>query len=222
MAFRTNRDSVSSLAQFANAQGIPLIHLSTDYVFDGGKPKPYLESDAVSPAGIYGLSKLGGELAARQAEQHVVLRVSWVFAAHGANFVRTMLRLGADRDVLRVVDDQRGGPTWAGDIANALRTLVDRVRSGDRLPSGTWHFAGEPHLSWYEFAREILTEAARRKLIPKLPTLEAIATHEYPTPARRPANSRMDSSLALKELKLEVPDWRRGLSECLDEIAAAR
>ncbi|MGQ0699510.1 MAG: dTDP-4-dehydrorhamnose reductase [Panacagrimonas sp.] len=219
VAFRVNRDAVAVMADYAQQHGKPLVHLSTDYVFDGNQPEPYLASDSTGPTGVYGASKLGGEEAARAADHHLILRVSWVFAARGGNFVRTMLRFGAEREVLRVVDDQFGGPTWAGHIAQALRTLVDRLAAGESLPSGTWHHAGEPHVSWCQFAREVLALAHARGLIPRVPRVDAIATHEYPTKARRPANSRLDNSAAERELGLKAPDWRQGLADTLEELA---
>lgn len=219
LAFRVNRDAVAVMAGYAQQHGKPLVQLSTDYVFDGGQSEPYRETDTTGPTGVYGASKLAGEVAARAAEHHLILRVSWVFAAHGGNFVRTMLRFGAEREVLRVVDDQFGGPTWAGHIAQALRILVDRLGTGESLPSGTWHHAGEPHVSWCRFAREVLTKAHVRGLIPRVPRVDAIATHEYPTKARRPANSRLDNRAAERDLGLKAPDWQQGLDATLEELA---
>lgn len=218
LAFHVNRDAVAVMAEYARAHGKPIIHVSTDYVFDGSKADPYAETDATGPTGVYGASKLAGEEAARRSPQHLILRVSWVFAAHGGNFLRTMLRLGAERDVLRVVDDQFGGPTWAGHIAQALRTLVDRVAAGQSLPAGTWHFAGEPHLSWCGFARHIIDRAHARQLIPRMPRVDAITTPEFPTKARRPANSRLDNGRALQDLGLAAPDWRAGVEAVVDEL----
>lgn len=221
LAFRVNRDAVGVLADHARAHAVPLIHLSTDYVFDGAKPAPYLSTDATAPTGVYGASKLAGEQAAASAPQHLILRVSWVFAAHGVNFVRTMLRLGREREVLRVVDDQVGGPTWAGHIAEALRALVDRTGRGERLACGIWHHAGQPYLDWHAFACSILGEAHARGLIAKMPTVEAIPSGDYPTRARRPANSCLDSTRTARELGLATPDWRAGLAATLDEIGRA-
>lgn len=219
LAFRVNRDAVATLAAYAARASIPLLHLSTDYVFDGLKSEPYREDDPTAPTGVYGASKLAGEVAARGAPQHLILRVSWVFAAHGANFVRTMLRLGREREQLRVVADQFGGPTWAGHLAQSLRTLVDRHAHGEPLPSGLWHHAGEPHLSWHAFASEILSRAHGRRLIERVPQLEPIATSDFPTRARRPANSRLHSARAALDLRLPAPDWRSGLDATLEELA---
>lgn len=219
VAHRVNAEAVARLAEYASKHAAPLLHLSTDYVFDGAKADAYLESDPTGPTGVYGRSKLAGELAARGAPSHLILRTSWVFAAHGSNFVKTMLRLGRERDRLRVVDDQFGGPTWAGHIAQALRSLVDRIVAGETLPWGTYHYGGQPHLSWCGFARAVLRAGVERGLIAHEPVVEAIQTHEFPTKARRPANSRLDGSLAAQHLRIEAPDWRTGLDLTLDELA---
>lgn len=223
IAFRVNAASVSQLAGYAARHDVALLHLSTDYVFDGSKTEPYVESDPTGPTGVYGASKLAGEKAAQHAPRHLILRTSWVFAAHGANFVKTMLRLSRERDRLRVVDDQFGGPTWAGHIAQALRDLVDRVGGAATPPPwGTYHFGGQPHLSWYGFAREVVAAAKARGLIERVPVVEAITTSEFPTRAKRPANSRMDGALTRQRLGLEAPDWRAGLAATLDELAGSR
>lgn len=220
IAFRVNRDAVTALAQYANSTNIPLIHVSTDYVFDGSKDRPYTERDIPNPQGVYGASKLAGERAAQEAEKHLILRVSWVFGALGANFVRTMLRLGTEREHLRVVDDQFGGPTWAGHIADTLRTLTERVTSGSELPQGLWHHAGAPFLSWHAFAVEIFRQAKAMGILSKVPMVEAIPSSEFVTKASRPANSRLDSTAAAEQLALVAPDWRIGLQETLKELAS--
>ncbi len=220
IAFRVNRDAVTALAEYANGRNIPLVHISTDYVFDGSKDSPYTERDIPSPQGVYGASKLAGEHAAQEAKKHLILRVSWVFGALGANFVRTMLRLGTEREHLRVVDDQFGGPTWAGHIADTLLKLTERVASGSELPQGLWHHAGTPFLSWHAFAVEIFTQAKALGILSKMPVVEAIPSSEFVTKAKRPANSRLDSRAASEQLKLPAPDWRVGLQETLKELAA--
>lgn len=217
-AFRVNRDAVVVFAKYANQKNAPLIHLSTDYVFDGTKASAYVETDETNPTCVYGVSKLAGELAARTADQHLILRVSWVFSAFGSNFVRTMLRLGAECDELRVVDDQVGGPTWAGHIAQSLRALVDRHLAGKPLARGIWHHSGAPHLSWCEFAREIFRQATDIGLLSKAPRIQAISSAEFPTKAKRPANSRLDSHAAAHSLGLKIPDWRSGLNEMLQVL----
>lgn len=222
LAHRINAEAVVHLAQYCAKSGAPLVHLSTDYVFAGDQDRPYRPSDPASPTGVYGASKLAGERAAAQTPKHLILRTSWVFAAHGSNFVRTMLRLASDRDQLRVVSDQFGGPTWAGHIAEALLALVARLARGETLAWGTYHLGGQPHLSWHAFADTLLRQALSKGLIARLPVIDAIRTDEYPTRARRPANSRLDGSLTYDRLGLVPPDWQQGLAAVLDELAEAR
>lgn len=219
-AFAINRDAVAVLAAYAQSRQIPLVQVSTDYVFDGSLGRPYREDDPPSPAGVYGASKLAGEQAAGKADRHLIVRVGWVFAAHGRNFVRTMLRLAAERDTLRVVEDQTGGPTWAGHIAEGLIATVRRAQRGDSLAHGLHHYGGHPHLSWHGFTAAILDGALARGLIRRRPRLEAITTADYPTPARRPADSRLDSRSPLTRHGWPDPDWRQGLDAVLDELAA--
>ena len=221
LAYRINAEAVEVLATFANEADIPLLQLSTDYVFDGTKIAPYVETDAVGPASAYGRSKAAGESAARSARRHAILRLSWVFASHGSNFVRTMLRLARERPQLRVVDDQFGGPTWAGHAAQVLHAWIDSFAAGREPASGTWHFSGVPHTSWHAFASEVLAQAHRRGMIDALPRVEAIPTHAFPTRARRPANSRLDGALTCHMLGLNPVDWHEGLACVLDEIAQA-
>lgn len=219
-AYAANRDGVQALADWCAAHSRPLIHVSTDYVFDGSKTEAYVESDAVNPLGVYGHSKLAGEVAARSHTMHLILRVSWVFSSHGQNFVKTMLRLAASRDELRVVDDQFGGPTWAGDIAETLLELADRWQRQGTLPWGCYHYAGSPALSWCGFAQAIVEQGAQRGLIAKAPRVLPIRTEDYPTRARRPANSRLDSSRFSETLGLPMPDWRLGLERTLQDLQA--
>lgn len=218
-AFAINRDGPAILAAACRQAGIPLLHLSTDYVFDGSKPSPYTEDDPVAPLGVYGQSKLAGEEAVRASDcQHLILRVAWVFGAHGQNFVRTMLRLAREREHLRVVADQLGGPTPAAAIADALLGLAARHLAGEALPSwDTYHFAGVPHTTWHGFATATLEAAYVRSLLARVPRLDALTTAEYPTAARRPANSRLDTSRTEACLGLAAPDWRAGLAAVLDE-----
>lgn len=219
LAFRVNAEAVDALAGYANEAGIPLLQLSTDYVFDGTKSTPYVETDPPCPVGAYGRSKAAGETAARNARRHAIVRLSWIFAAHGSNFVRTMLRLAGERPKLRVVADQAGGPTWAGHIAESLVVLI-RALSTDTAPAnGTWHLGGEPHTNWHAFACEVMLQAHRRGLIAAMPALDAIATHEYPTRATRPANSRLDGTHTRQVFGLRHLDWRQGLAHALDEMA---
>lgn len=215
-AFAINRDGTAALAAACARLGIPLFHLSTDYVFDGTREAPYPEDAPTAPLGVYGQSKWQGEEAVRnQLPQHLIIRVAWVFGTHGNNFVRTMLRLGAMRPELRVVDDQRGAPTYAGAIADTLLGLADRVLAGEGLPWGTYHYTGEPVTSWYHFANVIFDEALALGSIPTRPQVSPIPSSEYPTPARRPANSALDGSLALERLHLTRQPWIDGLREVL-------
>ena len=213
-----NAAAPAVLAQWAAAHGALLVHYSTDYVFDGAKAAPYVETDPTHPLGAYGRSKLAGETAIRAAGcDHLVFRTSWVYAARGANFLRTILRLAAEREELRVVDDQIGAPTWARLIAeataHALRQALQERRSG-RFAGGVFHLAAGGETSWYGFARAIVE--GRPGL--RVKTVRPIATAEYPTPARRPSNSRLDTGAFRARFGLELPDWREGLRLCLEEL----
>lgn len=202
------------------SHGLPLIHVSTDYVFEGSKPEPYVESDPIGPLGVYGATKAEGEQRVRDAlAEHVIVRTSWVFGAFGANFVKTMLRLGESRDVVSVVDDQVGGPTPAAAIAAALVEIARRIDERSAA-FGTYHFAGTPPTSWHGFARAIFE--AWRDRGGRVPELRAIASSEYPTPAKRPASSVLDSSALERSYGIAPPDWRSGLCAVLDEIMTVR
>lgn len=209
-ALQVNGAAPGAMAQACADLGIPFLHVSTDYVFDGSGTAPWKPEDPVAPLGAYGRSKLAGEQAVRAAGgRHVILRTSWVFSAHGANFVKTMLRLGADRPALRVVADQIGGPTPAGGIAGALLTMADALRQG--AAGGTYHYAGAPDTSWACFARETFAQAGLAV------TVEDIPTEAYPTPARRPLNSRLDCA-TLADFGIARPDWQQALAEVVSEL----
>ncbi len=215
LAHAINGTAVGSLARACVAASIPLFHLSTDYVFDGSGSRPWREDDPTGPLGVYGASKLAGELALRAAAgPHLLLRVSWVFGQEGTNFVRTMLRLGAERPALSIVSDQIGGPTSAEAIARTLLTLAEPAISGS-APLGTYHYAGTPAVSWCTFAGEIFEQAVALGLLERTPELTPIPTSAYPTPARRPANSRLDGSRFSASFGLPQPDWREDLRQCL-------
>ena len=221
-AFAINRDGPAQLAQIAAAQQIPLIHISTDYVFDGNKAEPYDRNDSVNPLGIYGLSKWQGEQAVReQLSQHLILRVSWVFGAYGQNFVSTMLRLAQQRPELKVVSDQRGAPTHAGALAKAALQLADRHLAGEALAWGTWHYSGKGESNWHAFANEILDRALALGMIKQKPLIHAINTEDYPTAAPRPRNSTLNLEPTQHELGLAPTDWRLGLEETLNSWLAA-
>jgi len=218
-AFAINCDGPRVLARAAAVAAIPVFHISTDYVFDGSRNTPYPEDAPAAPLGVYGQSKWAGEEAIRlELKQHLILRVAWVFGAHGNNFVKTMLKLGASRPELRVVDDQRGGPTHAGAIADTLLGLADRVLAGEALAWGTYHYTGEPVVSWHGFAQKIFDEASLLGLIENKPLVHAITTAEYPTPAKRPANSALDGSLAKAQLGIGRRQWLSGLRETLQSL----
>lgn len=209
-----NAAAPAAIARACASRGMPFLHVSTDYVFDGAGSRPWREDDPVNPLGVYGATKLEGErLIEAAGGPHVILRTSWVFSAHGKNFVRTMLRLGADRETLGVVDDQRGGPTPASDIASALLAVAGAFGEG-RGQSGIFHFAGAPAVSWADFA-EAIFERAR---LPRRPSVRRIATADYPTPARRPANSVLDCTKIGRVYGIGQPDWRPGLDKVMDEL----
>ena len=214
-AWRVNALGPAMLAEATAKAGVPLIHISTDYVFSGDKPGFYVESDPVAPLGVYGASKEGGEQAVRTGNpRHVILRTAWLVSPHGANFVKTMLRLGAERPVLRVVDDQRGCPTSATDLAQALATITERLVADAEAPTGDYHFVNDGEASWCEFARAIFEAAATHGQA--APVVEAITAADYPTPARRPANSRLSTAKIRRDFGVAPRPWR----EAMEEIVA--
>jgi dTDP-4-dehydrorhamnose reductase len=200
------------LAQMCNELGIFLVHFSTDYVFDGRATKPYVETDLTAPTSVYGRTKLEGELAvAERCPAHLILRLSWVYGNDGANFYKTMLRLGQERPVLRVVADQIGIPNYTADLADAVSCALDRSRAElDRL-SGLYHLSSESPTSWYEFACAIFEDAGLQNRV----AVEAISTSEYPTAAMRPAFSALDSRRFAATFGWNGPQWRDGLRRCL-------
>ena len=211
-SYAINRDGPAHLAAAAEAVGAVLLHISTDYVFAGDKEGLYVETDPVSPQGVYGASKLAGEQAVMAGcSRHLILRTAWVFGEHGNNFVKTMLRLAASRDSLGIVADQFGGPTYAGDIAAALLVMAQQALAPDFSQWGIYHFAGEPHVSWYDFANAIFHEASVQGVLARLPAVKGIATSDYPTPARRPANSKLDCQKIQQVFGIAPSDWRQAL-----------
>lgn len=220
-AFAVNEAGPRELARWCRAQQAPLLHVSTDYVFDGESQAPYRESDPVRPLGVYGASKLAGEQAiAAELPEHVILRTSWVFSAHGNNFVKTMLRLAREREELRVVADQAGRPTGAASLAAALLALAERHALNEALSFGTYHFAGAGQTTWHGFAQAIVD--AQAPFTGRNPKVVAITTSEYPTPARRPANSVLDTSLFERTFGLEPGPWTSDLAEVARELLDAR
>ena len=214
LAFAINARAPGVLAEEAARLGVPLIHYSTDYVFDGEKAAPYTEDDAPNPLGVYGQSKLAGEQAiAAVGEQHLILRTSWVYSTHGRNFLLTMQRLLQEKPELRVVADQIGAPTWAGTIATSTRQLIDRWQAGQAGAWGTYHLTAQGETSWFGFAQAI-SEQLKVQGKP-CANLVPIPSSEYPTPARRPLNSRLDCSRLQREWHVSQPDWRQALIDCL-------
>jgi len=216
-AFAVNRDGTANLAAACSEANIPFIHVSTDYVFDGSKETPYTEEDPVHPVSVYGASKEAGEQVLRDSWPcHVILRTAWVYSAFGNNFVKTMLRLARERDSLRVVADQRGCPTAAGDIAEAILGLVQRIKRDADLPWGTYHYCGAGSTTWHGFAETIVQLAAPAlgRAIPVIP----ITTADYPTPAKRPANSVLDCSKIRGRLGIQPRPWHESLQEVVAEL----
>jgi dTDP-4-dehydrorhamnose reductase len=205
-AFRANALGPGVIASSCAAAGIPLLHISTDYVFDGTKPTAYVEDDSVAPLGVYGRSKAEGEAAVRRVlEHHVILRTSWVYGIYGANFLKTVLRLARERDELRIVSDQRGCPTGTVDIAEAILTIAPLLVRREPI-WGTYHFAGQGATTWHGFASEIVD--AQAVIANRHPAVVPISTAEYPTAARRPVNSELDSSHFTSTFGIEAKDWR--------------
>ena len=216
-AWQVNAHGPGALAAATAARAIPLIHLSTDYVFDGMKASPYVEDDAVAPLCVYGASKEGGEQSIRSLHpRHAIVRTSWVISPFGSNFVKTMLRLAQERDILRVVDDQIGAPTHAGDLAQVLATIALRLIADPEAATGTFHFANAGSTSWHGVAEEIFRLAA--KAGHKVPQLEAIATAQYPLPARRPANSRLATGKITREYAIKPRPWQEGLRDIVMQL----
>ena len=221
-AFRANRDGPLALARLCAAAGVPLIHISTDYVHDGTKDTPYVETDPVSPRGIYGVSKLAGERAVLSSgARAIVLRTAWVYAATGKNFVRTMLTLAKTRDELRVVADQHGCPTAAADLAAAILSIAGTLRDGGWKDeyAGVYNATGTGETTWHGLAMAVFAESARHGgKIPR--SVTAITTAEYPTPALRPANSRLDCSKLATTFGVRLPPWRDSLTRTIDALYA--
>lgn len=216
LAHRVNAESVEAMARACAARGVPLIHVSTDYVYDGAKPDPYVESDATAPLNAYGRTKLAGENRIRDhLPAHVILRTSWIYSASGRNFMTTMLRLGQERDEVRVVDDQHGAPTSARELAQAIGAIARQI-TGPAAPFGTYHYADAGETSWCGFAAEIFRQAGlKTRLLP-------IPASQYPTPARRPANSRLDLTKISRIFGIHPPAWQVALARVLAGMKETR
>lgn len=213
LAFAINADAAGQLARLAAERGIPMLHVSTDYVFDGSKDAPYVETDAVAPLGAYGASKEAGERAVRESGcRHVILRTAWVVSPWGHNFVKTMLRLGSERDELRVVGDQIGCPTSAADIAETLLAILERMLADASAPGGTYHFVNAGEASWFELASFVLAD--------KPVKVTRITTADYPTPAKRPANSRLSTAKLHADYGITPRPWQAAVADVLAALLA--
>ncbi|MGF1872900.1 dTDP-4-dehydrorhamnose reductase [Photobacterium indicum] len=210
MSYAINRDGPLYLAKAAQTLDTLLLHISTDYVFDGEKLEPYVETDTPNPKGVYGQSKLAGEEAvAEHCSRYAILRTAWVFGEQGNNFVKTMFRLGKERPELGIIGDQFGGPTYASDIANALVMMMDQFSGKDQ--SGVYHFSGQPYVSWYQFAKAIFEAAEKNGVLDKQPQLHEITADQYPLPAPRPENSRLNCSKVQSVFGIKPSDWLAAL-----------
>ncbi|MFM7122934.1 MAG: dTDP-4-dehydrorhamnose reductase, partial [Fluviibacter sp.] len=219
MAQRINVDAVAELALYAREMGSLLVHYSTDYVFDGNKTEAYVEDDITNPLSVYGSTKLAGENKIRDALcRHLIFRTSWVYAARGGNFAKTMLRLAQEREALNVIDDQIGAPTSAELIADVTAHALRDVLSG-RAPGGTYHLAAAGETSWYGYAKFVIDRARQQGVALKLEdaALKPIPASDYPLPAKRPQNSRLNTQLLERSFALKLPQWQQGVARVLDE-----
>nr|WP_312720029.1 dTDP-4-dehydrorhamnose reductase [Stenotrophomonas geniculata] len=217
-AFAVNAEAPGVIARWCADHGVPFVHYSTDYVFDGQGRAPYREDEPTAPLGVYGTSKRDGEDAVRLAGgRHLIFRTAWVYASHGANFLHTMLRVGAEREQLRVVADQIGTPTPAALIADVT---AQALRHPGQL-SGTWHLTADGQTSWHGFAEAIFAEALANGVLAKVPAVEAIPSSEYPTPAKRPAWSVLDNRKLQQDFNIVLPAWQDGLKQVMAGIAPA-
>lgn len=215
LAFAINRDGAQNLANACKHHDIPLLHISTDYVFDGTKETPYTEEDQTNPLSVYGESKWQGEEAIRKTwEKHIILRTSWVFGKHGNNFVKTMLKLAESHDTLRIVSDQHGAPTAAADIARTLLDIARQINTGTKDGWGTYHYSGIPATNWADFARTIFTTASS-KYQGRFPVVDSINASEYMTRASRPSNSQLDCTKLEENFRIILCQWRDELDRVI-------
>ncbi len=222
IAYAVNRDGTTHLANACRQASIPLLHISTDYVFDGEQNTPYIETDIPTPNSVYGKSKWEGEESLRSIHfEHIILRTSWVFSPFGNNFVKTMLRL-ADKQELNVVADQWGAPTSAKSIAQTLLTLCLQYNNEQTLPWGTYHFSGSPHCNWHQFAQKVFESAQTENLIKQNITVNAITTEQYPTRAKRPKNSTLDCNKILSTLGIPTPYWETDLHDMIRQLKTSQ
>jgi dTDP-4-dehydrorhamnose reductase len=220
-AFAVNAIGPGVLAEEAGALGVPLIHYSTDYVFDGRKNGPYSEKDVPAPLSVYGASKLAGEQAIQAVGgDHLILRTSWVYSLHGRNFLLTMRRLLQERDALSVVDDEIGAPTWAGTIAQVTAEIVRKRRSGSGGPGGLYHLTASGETSWYGFACHIAQHLQSQGLLRA--RIEPTRSADYPTAAQRPLNSRLNCARLQRDWQIPLPNWETALQQCLNDVPYAQ
>ena len=218
LVFAVNRDGPANIASSCAEAGIPLIHVSTDYVFDGNKKGPYFETDPVSPLGVYGKSKATGETKIREhLQEYIILRTAWLYGLHGNNFVKTMIRLGREKRSLRVVADQYGCPTFAADLAEAILAIATQIGEGRDIKWGTYHYCGEGVTTWYGFTQRIF-ELVGKYISLKVKRVEPISTAKYPTPAKRPANSALDCSMITRHFDITPRSWQEGLADMINRV----
>lgn len=216
-AFAVNSQGAANIAKAAKEAGAALIHISTDFVFDGLRSTPYSEGDGVNPLGAYGSSKLEGEEEVRAAlDEHIIIRTSWLYGMEGGNFVKTILHLASEREALRIVYDQAGCPTWTRDLAGVIASFTEAVHTGEVF--GTYHYSNEGVASWYDFATAIIEEAILRGATLRCGHIEPILTQEYPAPAKRPPYSVMDKGKVKKTLGIPIPHWRASLRSMLNAL----
>lgn len=217
LAFRVNRDGPGFMAKACAMERIPLIHISTDYVFNGQKNEPYRVDDITAPLGVYGLSKVAGEHEVRKhTQEHIIIRTSWLYGRQGQNFVKTMLRLAEEKDVIRVVNDQFGCPTYAGDLADAIIVVVESMKTRNEGLWGTYHYSGKGVTTWYAFAREIVDFVREEKTL-TVKKVIPIFSSEYPTPVKRPMYSVLDCSVIEERFNITTKYWRESLGKMLKE-----
>jgi len=220
-AFRINADLPGCMARWSERNGRVLVHYSTDYVFNGGADKPYDEKDATGPLGVYGESKLAGELAIAESRcRHIILRTSWVYSGHGNNFVLTMLRLARERPSLSIVNDQVGCPTWARNLAVVTQKVIENLPSGNgrQPPWGIYHYCDGDAVNWYEFALAIFRTAMEAGLLDRLPEMKSVRSSDFPQKARRPLNSVLDTSKICREFGIEPAGLEESLQTCIGEM----
>ena len=221
LAYKVNSLGPAILAHVCSEAKIPLIHISTDFVFDGRQRTPYRETDPVSPISVYGKSKAAGDAVVEKIlNRHIILRTAWLYALHGQNFVRTILRLGAERDTVKVVSDQLGCPTCAVDLAETLLTLAEAIQTQGEIAWGTYHYCGKGVISWHEFAQAIL-DIAKPYISLKTSQVDPITTDQYPTPAKRPAYSVLNCEKIQNEFGIYPKPWRESLEKMICQMLAA-